>query len=168
MLCLPFSTGLSWGRAEAAAGPQSSNFPHLIKVRNKLWECRPYLLLNGNPIWETQRQKSEAASLELHKGKWLSSQRESMLVMISPLMSDFPQTRLWELACRCHRVSINLFKPIECPGIISAFLGHSGCIGSSEQHGNSGISYSFVRNASPSLLNSSYPTFALSWYTTAT
>lgn len=48
----------------------------------------------------------------LHKGNWLSANDENMLVMISPLKSNFPKTRLQEMACRCHEVFINLYRAV--------------------------------------------------------
>lgn len=83
-----------------------------------------------------------------------------MLVMISPLKSSFPQTRLQELACRCHRTFINLHRPIvvyprDHP---QSFLGHISCTTSCEltfltQRQNSGTFCSFYGNLNPVLPN---------------
>jgi hypothetical protein len=63
----------------------------------------------------------------INKGNWLSVNDKNMLVMISPLKSNFPQAGLQEIACRCHGVFINLYRAVGSQESLYIFLRQSSC-----------------------------------------
>lgn len=77
-----------------------------------------YFLMNRDAAWETLWAENLKLLLwYFHKGNWPLANDETMMVMISPLKSSFPQGRLQEIAGRCHGVFINLDSAVGPPGL---------------------------------------------------
>lgn len=130
--------------------------------------------MNRNAVWETWwAENLECLLWYLHKGNWLSANNKNMLVMISPLKSSLPKTRLQEIACRCHGVLLTCIEQV-APGVYSTLLlGQRSCTISCEWHPwstlhqNSSTFCSFLKNPSPDSQILSQPTFALALYISA-
>lgn len=113
--------------------------------------------MKRNAVWETWWAEHVKLLLwYLHKGNRLSVNNENMRVMISPLKSSFPKTRLQEIACRCHEVLLTCREHL-APRIYatSFFKRRRSCTISCEQHPrstlyqNSSTFCSFLKNAKP-------------------